>query len=37
MKEESRPKPRASLWKTLTAMVEIKIGKFNPKVPTETK
>jgi hypothetical protein len=33
MMEESRPKPRASEWKTFTAMVEMKIGKFRPKVP----
>jgi hypothetical protein len=31
--EDSRPKPRASVWKTPTAMVEVKIGKFKPKVP----
>lgn len=31
--EDKRPKPRASVWKTLTAMVEMKIGKFNPNVP----
>jgi MFS family permease len=33
MMEESRPKARASEWKTFTAIVEMKIGKFSPKVP----
>ena len=33
MMEESRPKARASQWKTFTAIVEMKIGKFSPKVP----
>jgi hypothetical protein len=31
--DDSSPKPRASVWKTPTAMVEMKIGKFSPKVP----
>lgn len=33
MKDESRSNARASEWNTLTAMVEMKIGKFKPKVP----
>ena len=33
MMEESKPKPRASEWKTFTAMAETKIGKFRPKAP----
>jgi hypothetical protein len=33
MMEESRPKARASEWKTFTAIVAMKIGKFRPKVP----
>ncbi len=33
MMEESSPNPRASVWKTSTAMVEMKMGKFKPKVP----
>jgi hypothetical protein len=33
MMEESRPKARASERKTFRAIVEIKIGKFSPKVP----
>ncbi len=33
MMEESRPKPRASEWKTFTAMAEMKMGKFKPNVP----
>src|ERR1700728_1306298 len=37
MMEESRPKARASEWKIFTAIVEMKIGKFSPKVPTRNK
>jgi hypothetical protein len=33
MMEDSSPKPRTSVWKTLTAIVEVKIGKLSPKVP----
>jgi len=33
MIDDSKPNPRASVWKTLTAMVEMKIGKFRPNVP----
>ena len=31
--EDSSPYPRASAWKTPTAMVEMKIGKFRPNFP----
>jgi hypothetical protein len=33
LKEESRPKARASEWKTFTAIVEMKIGKVSPMEP----
>ena len=33
MMEDSSPKPRASVWKTLTAIVDVKIGKLRPNVP----
>ena len=31
--EASNPYPPASAWKTVTAMVEMKIGKLSPNVP----
>jgi hypothetical protein len=33
MIDDSKPNPRASAWKTFTAMVEMKIGKLKPNVP----
>jgi hypothetical protein len=33
MIDDSKPNPRASVWKTFTPMVEMKTGKLKPNVP----
>ena len=34
--DDSKPNPRASEWKTVTAIVEVKMGKFMPNTSTRT-